>query len=386
MLAERVAVDDELLGLPRAGNLVNVCRRKNSSRTLDALSGTGGLLVGCTIQEISELVDGEVVGDGSQLINAARPLIEARAGDITFVEDERYLPRFDACGATAAIVSMTMPANGKPMIRVREPRAAFTAVYLRLHGRPNVAFSGIHPTAWVDPTATVAPDAAIGPHASIGAGCIVGARSRLHAGASLGDGCTLGEDVVLFAHVSVYEGCVIRNRVVIHANSVIGADGFGYRQQQGRHVKVPQIGIVEIEDDVEIGACTTIDRATFGTTRIGQGSKIDNLVQIGHNCQIGKHNILCSQVGIAGSVSTGDYVIMAGQVGVADHVEIGTRAQVGPQSGVPKDIPADERFWGTPARPGREQMRMLTAFMKLPELQTELRKIKRHLHLNEVDE
>jgi len=342
--------------------------------------------VACTIQEIATLVDGELVGDGAQLIYTAKPLIEAGVGDVTFIEDERYLARFRACGAAVAIVSMNIPVNGTPMIRVQEPRVSFARIYQHLHSRPKVGFAGIHPTACIDPTAIVAADAAIGPYVVVGAECTIGPRCRLHAGVTLGNYCTLGEDTELHPKVSLYDGTILGNRVVIHANSVIGADGFGYRMQGDRHVKVQQIGIVEIEEDVEIGACTTIDRATFGTTRIGKGTKIDNLVQIGHNCQIGKHNILCSQVGIAGSVSTGDFVVMAGQVGVADHVEIGNRAQLGPQSGVPKDIPADERVLGTPARPGREQLRMLTAFMKLPELQMDLRKIKRHLHLNEVAE
>lgn len=336
-----------------------------------------------TMQQLAELVEGELVGDGAQLVNAARPLIEARQGDITFIEDEKYLPRFVACGATGAIVSFSIPINGKPMIRVREPRRCFSAVYQRLHSLPPVPFRDIHPTAWVDPSAVVAPDAAIGPHASIGAGCVIGARCQIHAGVVIGNHCRLDEDVVLHGHVVLYDGCVIGKRVIIHANAVLGADGFGYRQLQGKHVKIPQIGIVEIENDVEIGASTTIDRATFGTTRIGEGTKIDNLVQVGHNCQIGRFNILCSQVGIAGSVTTGDYVLMAGQVGVSDHLNIGQRSQIGPQSGITKDVPVDVQMWGSPAVPSRERIREITSMEKLAEMRKDVKKIKKQLGLDE---
>src|SRR5205807_3439123 len=164
------------------------------------------------------------------------------------------------------------------------------------------------------------------PFAAVGEGTVVGARCRLHSGAVVGRHCRLGDDVVLYPNAVLYDGTVLGSRVIIHANAVIGADGFGYRLQNGRHVKVPQLGHVELGDDVEIGACTTIDRGTFQATRIGAGTKIDNLVQIGHNCKIGRHNLLVSQMGIAGSSTTGDYVVMAGQVGIADHIHIGDRA------------------------------------------------------------
>jgi UDP-3-O-[3-hydroxymyristoyl] glucosamine N-acyltransferase len=169
----------------------------------------------------------------------------------------------------------------------------------------------------------------------------------------------------------------------MHANSVVGADGFGYRFQNGRHVKVPQLGSVEIGDDVEIGACTTIDRGTFQATRIGAGTKIDNLVQVGHNCQVGKHNLFVSQMGIAGSSSTGDYVVVAGQVGIVDHVHIGDRVMIGGQAGVTKDVPAGLHILGSPATPEREQKRILMSLEKLPEIRRELRKIKQHLGMKD---
>src|SRR5205807_1025225 len=185
-------------------------------------------------------------------------------------------------------------------------------------------------------------------------GSILGARCQVHPGAVLGRHCRLGDDVVVYPNAVLYDGTVLGSRVIIHANAVLGADGFGYRQQSGKHVKVPQLGHVEIADDVEIGACSTIDRGTFDATRVGEGTKIDNLVQIGHNCQIGRHNLLVSQVGIAGSSSTGDYVVAAGQAGIVDHVHIGQGAVIGGQSGVSKNVPAGQRVLGAPARPERE--------------------------------
>ncbi|HSQ55637.1 MAG TPA: UDP-3-O-(3-hydroxymyristoyl)glucosamine N-acyltransferase, partial [Gemmata sp.] len=177
--------------------------------------------------------------------------------------------------------------------------------------------------------------------------------------------------------------CIIGNRVVIHANAVIGGDGFGYRTQNGSHSKVPQLGWVEIEDDVEVGAGTTIDRGTFGPTRIGMGTKIDNLVMIAHNCQIGRHNLLCSQVGIAGSCTTGEYVVMAGQVGIADHVNVGDRVLILAKSGVPSDIPSDSHMLGYPALPHKEQARVLKTLEKLPEIRKDIKRIKERLGLEE---
>lgn len=223
----------------------------------------------------------------------------------------------------------------------------------------------------------------VGPFAVVGENSEIGANTTLHAGAVVGRFCKLGDDVVLHPHAVLYDECVLGNRVVIHGNAVIGADGFGYRVQSGRHVKVPQLGWVEIEDDVEVGACTTIDRGTFGPTRIGAGTKIDNLVMIGHNCNIGKHNILCSQVGIAGSTTTGDYVVMAGQVGVADHLTIGDRVTIMAKSGVSGNISGGAQVLGMPALPHREQARIMLTMEKLPEIRKDVNRIKKHLGIED---
>src|SRR6516162_8688960 len=244
--------------------------------------------VSTTLGQLAELVGGQLVGDGGLVVNAARPLGEAGPGDITFVEDAKHAPQLRASRAGAAVVPAAGPANGKALIRVADPLAAFVAIVRHLHGRAEPPPAGIDPRAAVHPTAAIGPDASVFPFAVVGEHSVVGARCRLHSGAVVGRFCRLGDDVTLYPGAVLYDGTVLGDRVVVHAHAVLGADGFGYRFQDGRHVKVPQFGNVEIGDDVEIGACTTIDRGTFQTTRIGAGTKIDNLVQIGHNSKLGR--------------------------------------------------------------------------------------------------
>jgi UDP-3-O-[3-hydroxymyristoyl] glucosamine N-acyltransferase len=328
-----------------------------------------------TLRELAEWVRGEVVGNGGEPISDARPLTDARPGDITFVEDPKHLSAWHHSTASAAIVPVGTEVNGKPIIRVPDPLAAFALVVRRFHVRcsANVPVR-IDPTARIHPTAVLAPDATVGPYAVIGEGTRVGARASIHAGAVVGRYCVLGEDVVLHPHAVLYDDTVLGNRVIVHAHAVLGADGFGYRSTTGKHLKAPQLGCVEVADDVEIGAGSTVDRGTFGPTRIGEGTKIDNLVMVGHNCQIGRHNLLCSQVGIAGSVTTGDYVVMAGQVGVADHLTIGDRVTIGAKAGVHTDIAPDQRMLGFPVTPYHEQLRIMAAIRKLPAVLAERKK------------
>jgi UDP-3-O-[3-hydroxymyristoyl] glucosamine N-acyltransferase len=346
----------------------------------------GPTVIKLTVRQLAEWVDGEVLGDGEVPIGDARPLSEAGPGDLTFVDGDRNLSVWYACPASAAVVPAGVPLNGRPLIRVADPLAAFAQIVRQLRGVAGPADDGrIDPSARIHPTAQVGPYATVGPFAVVGEGAVIGARCHLYPGAVVGRFCKLGDDVVLHPHVVLYDGCQLGHRVIVHANAVIGADGFGYRTQNGKHVKVPQLGRVEIADDVEIGASTTIDRGTFGPTRIGEGTKIDNLVMIGHNCQIGRHNLLVSQVGIAGSCTTGDYVVMAGQVGVADHLTIGDGAVLGPQAGVPKDVPANAKMLGTPARPNKEFLRLMLSMEKLPELAREVRKLKKALGIAETE-
>jgi UDP-3-O-[3-hydroxymyristoyl] glucosamine N-acyltransferase len=317
---------------------------------------------------------------------------EAGPEDITFIESDRNARHLKTCRARTAVVPPALAArrqelkgdDGTPLtlIEVADPLTAFVALVRHLHGEPVAPPPTIDPRAAIHPTAQVGPDASLAPFAVVGEGSILGARCRLYAGAVVGRNCRLGDDVVLHSHAVLYDGTVLGNRVIVHANAVLGADGFGYRFQGGRHVKIPQLGSVEVSDDVEIGAGTTIDRGTFQATRIGEGTKIDNLVQIGHNCQIGRHNLFVSQVGIAGSCSTGDYVVMAGQVGIADHVRIEDRATIGARSGVFRDVPAGERFLGAPARQEREEKRILLSLEHLPEMRRELARILKKLGLD----
>ena len=337
-----------------------------------------------TVRDVADWVQGEVVGDPGRLIRAAKPLSDSPGiEDITVVLDEKYLSQFHASNAGAAVVELSVPLNGKTLVRVKDPLMAFVTIIQRMHVKPAPMWMGIHPTAVVHPTAEIGPDASVGPHVTIGEGTVIGARCKLLPGVTIGHHCQLGDDVSFGPHVAIYDGCVLGHRVIIHANSVIGGDGFGFRMVNGRHTKVPQVGNVEIGDDVEIGACSTIDRATFGTTRIGSGTKLDNHVQIAHNCQIGKHNVFAALVGIAGSVTTGDYVMMGGQVGVADHSRIGDRTMLGAKSGVHGDVPADQKLLGSPPIPIEEELRVMVCRRKLPEMWKDIREIKKKLKASE---
>jgi UDP-3-O-[3-hydroxymyristoyl] glucosamine N-acyltransferase len=231
----------------------------------------------------------------------------------------------------------------------------------------------------VSPSATIGSDVAIHPFVVVGDDAVIGDGCTLHPGVVVGAGCVLGRGVILHPHVVLYEGTILAEGVQIHSGSVLGADGFGYRFADGRHQKVPQTGTVEVGPDVEIGANCTIDRGTFGATTIGKGTKIDNLVMIGHNNQIGRHNLLCGQVGIAGSCTTGDYVIMAGQAGIKDHVTIGDRSIVGAKAGVHNNIPAGQNVLGSPAIPVREQRRLFQMVARLPEMHKQLKELSARL-------
>jgi UDP-3-O-[3-hydroxymyristoyl] glucosamine N-acyltransferase len=341
--------------------------------------------VSTTVRQLADLVHGKVIGDEDLAITAACPLNEARPGTITFIENDKHLHELHRCQASAVVVPAARTANGLTVIQVADPLSAFVTIVRHLHGHTAPQAHGIDPLASVHPTAQVGAEPSIFPFARIGEQSIVGARCRIHSGAVVGQRCLLGDDVVLYPNAVLYDGTVLGDRVIIHANAVLGADGFGYRLHDGRHVKVAQLGHVEIGDDVEIGACTTIDRGTFQATRIGSGTKIDNLVQVGHNCSVGRHNLFVSQMGIAGSSSTGEYVVVAGQVGIVDHVHIGDRSMIGAKAGVTKNVPPDQRMLGAPATPERDQKRILMSLEKLPEMRRDLRRIKQHLGMKDEE-
>jgi UDP-3-O-[3-hydroxymyristoyl] glucosamine N-acyltransferase len=332
-----------------------------------------------TVEQLAALVRGRLVGDGSVAIRAARPVGEAGPGDITFIENERYAKLLRGSPASAAIVGphfkRATADPGLPVIEVDDPIVAFLAVRSHLVGARTTRRAGVHALAYVAPTARLGPGVAVYPFAYVGDETEVGEGSTLYPGAVVGDRCKLGRDVVIHPNAVLYDEVTLGDRAEIHSGTVIGGDGFGYRLVDGRHVKIPQTGRVEIGDDVEIGANCTVDRATFEATRIGEGSKIDNLVMIGHNNQIGRHNLLCGQVGIAGSCRTGDHVVMAGQAGIKDRTEIGDRVVVGAQAGVHRNISSDQQVLGSPAIPVREQRRLFQLIARLPEMSRQLREL-----------
>jgi UDP-3-O-[3-hydroxymyristoyl] glucosamine N-acyltransferase len=263
-----------------------------------------------------------------------------------------------------------------PMLVVADLHGAFQKSILLLRSQmapPGLA--GIHPSANIADTAHIGSTSAVAAGVGIGEQCVIGERCVLHAGVQLMDGCVVGDDCELFPNVTLYRHTRLGNRVLIHAGAVLGAYGFGYRPQAGQHMRTAQLGWVEIEDDVEIGAGTTIDRGTYGPTRIGTGTKIDNQVQIAHNCHIGPHNLICAQVGIAGSTSTGHHVVMAGQVGVADHLQLPDNVTVGAQAGVMNNLQPGMVAFGSPAGPRRERMLELACIQRLPEMRSELKSL-----------
>jgi UDP-3-O-[3-hydroxymyristoyl] glucosamine N-acyltransferase len=336
-----------------------------------------------TASEIARFLAGEVIGDGSVVLQGFAPADRAQASDLTFAENENYFARADQSAASAIIVDGPFTSKRKVLIRVPDARIAFARVLPLFFPEPAFA-PGIHPTAIVPATAEVDPTAHIGPYCVLGEKVRIGARSVLQDGNHLGADCQLGEEVNLFPHVTLYPGTEIGNRVRIHSGTVIGSDGFGYVQDGGIHRKVPQIGNVVIRDDVEIGANVTIDRGALGPTVIGKGSKIDNLVQIGHNVTLGEHCLIVSQVGISGSTKLGNYVILAGQAGLAGHLKIGNRVSVAAQSGVMHNIPDGEKWLWTPAQPDRQAKRQMIAMQQLPELLRRVHELEKKIRLGET--
>lgn len=326
-----------------------------------------------TLFELAEMVGGQLVGDGHLHIAGAATLNEVREGEITFAESPILEPRLKQSNAAAVVVPTTYQPTGIAYIVVDDVRRAFGRIVAYFRPPRKAVPVGISPAAHISPSAILGENVEIHPGASIGDGVRIGQGSVIHSGACIMAGSQLAENVTVFPCAVLYENTVIGPRTVIHAGAVLGSYGFGYQTADGRHVQCAQLGHVQIGADVEIGAATTIDRGTFGPTRIGDGTKIDNQVMIGHNCQIGKHNLLCSQVGIAGSVTTGDYVVMAGQVGIRDHVKIADGVVLGARSGVGSDITAAGRYFGAPARPDREQLQILMAQQKIPAMRKQLK-------------
>lgn len=333
-----------------------------------------------TAAEIARVVEGEVLGDASLSLIGFAPADRAQHGDLTFAENETYFERAEGSAASAILVAGNFHSQNKTLIRVKNARVAFAKVLPLFFPEPGFA-PGIHPSAVVDKSAQVDPTAHIGPHCTIGEQVKIGARTVLQGCNCVGANSVLGEDINLFPNVTVYPRTQIGRRVRIHSGTVIGSDGFGYVFDEGAHRKVPQIGNVVICDDVEIGANVTVDRGALGPTTIGKGTKIDNLVQVAHNVNIGEHCLLIAQVGIAGSTRLGNFVILGGQVGLAGHLKLGNEVTVAAQSGVMHDIPDGEKVLGSPALPDRQAKRQYIAVQQLPDLLRRVREIEHKLGL-----
>ena len=331
------------------------------------------------LRELASHVGGEVIGDGETAIESVAPIDSAGRGDIAFIASPRYRHHLATTKASALIVSADEEEKGGTnLLRVADPYLAFAKILDLL--QPSAPHhGGRHPGSEVYEGAEVGDEVSLYPFAVVDEGASIGDRVVLYPGVYIGRNAVIGDDTLLYPNVTVREGCRIGKGVIVHANSVIGSDGFGYAGEGGRHVKIPQTGIVVIEDDVEIGACVTIDRATLGKTIIRRGTKVDNIVQIAHNVEIGEDSIVVAQVGISGSTKIGKRVTLAGQVGVVGHIEIADNVTVGAQSGVIKSLTEEGLYSGMPAMPYHQWQRTYGIVRKLPELRKRLLQLEQRL-------
>jgi len=332
------------------------------------------------VTEIARLVKGTVVGNPALVLQGVNSLAQAGPEELSFASSPKHFKEAERSRAGCVIAPPGFSAPGITVIIADRPKAAFTKAMWLFHPERYVD-TGVHPTAIVDRSATVGSEVSIGALVTVGNGAQIGDRVRIGPGSTIGDHVSIGQETLIYPNVTLYQGVLIGAHVIIHAGTVIGADGFGFVFEEGRHLKIPQLGNVVIEDDVEIGANCTIDRATFGSTIIKRGTKTDNLVHIAHNVTVGEHSLLVAQVGIAGSSKIGNYVTLAGQVGVADNVAIGDFVTVGAKSAVitGKRIEPHHTFWGIPARPIEETKRQVAALSSLPTLLKRIKELESRL-------
>ncbi len=329
------------------------------------------------VKQIADHLQAECEGDGDLEITGVAPLESASPADLAFVGNRKAVAAAKGSRAGCLLVPEDF-AQGGTLIRVRDPRAAFASVIPLLY--PSVAPpAGIQPSAVVAPDAKVSATASIGAHAIVSAGARIGERSRIGPGCAIGDGVSIGADCLLHSHVTIYAGVTIGDRAVLHSGCVLGADGFGFVRAGDHYAKFPQIGRVVIGNDVEIGANSCVDRAALGATEIGDGSKLDNMVHIAHNCRIGRHVLIAAQTGLSGGVVVEDYAVIGGQVGIGDKVRIESGAVLGSGCGIltSKIIRKGQVVWGTPARPLKEYLQQLANLARLPELREQVRELER---------
>jgi len=339
-----------------------------------------------TLGHLAEMVGGRAQGDPQLAICGADTLAEVAIGEITLVDRPEKLKRLRATSAAAVVTNEQLAAElfgtdansaHCPAIVVADVHASFAKIVVHFRPQRNRSAVGISAGAIVSPSARFGKNANIHAGVTIGDDCLIGDNTTILPGAQLLAGCEIGSDVMIGPCAVLYENTIVGDRSIIHGNVTLGAYGFGYTHVAGRHVLSAQLGYVRIGSDVEIGAGTTVDRGTYGATSIGDGTKIDNQVQVAHNCRIGRHNLLCAQVGIAGSTSTGDYVVMGGQAGLRDHIHIGAGAKLSAMAGVTNDVPEGVTYMGIPATPERDQKLKLAALAKLPEMRQEFKAMRR---------
>ncbi len=334
------------------------------------------------LSELAALLGGQwsFAGDASLRISGVASIAEAGPEEITFLGNPKYLSALRQCRAAAALVPGDFAEEVPPVVlRVANPSLAFARLVEFFAPGPLAFASGVHPTAFVGPDVRIGEGASIQPYAVLEAGAMVGAGTVVGAHCYVGHETRIGEQCFLHPRVTVAARCVVGNRVILHSGVVLGSDGFGFEWSGGKHVKIPQVGIVQVDDDVEIGANTTVDRARFGRTWIQEGCKIDNLVQIAHNVVVGRHTLLVAQAGISGSTQLGQRVTLAGQVGVAGHLEIGDGAVVSAQSGVSKSLPGGALYMGSPAQPAAEFREQVALVRRLGRLQERVQRLEKAL-------
>lgn len=333
-----------------------------------------------TLKEIAQLIDGEVVGDASAVITGISGIREAEEGDLTFLANPRYAPLMETTKATAIITSRETTKAPKPIIRAVDPSMAFAKIISILISNDQKYPVGIHPAAVVGKNVKLGRDVALQPYVVIDDDAVIGDRTIIYAGTYVGNRVKIGSDCLIYPNVAIREKVEIGDRVIIHSGTVIGSDGFGFATVNGEHHKIPQIGSVLIEDDVEIGANVAIDRARFGKTVIGRGTKIDNLVQIAHNVTVGENSIIIAQAGISGSTVVGKNVTIAGQAGLVGHITIGDNAILAAQAGVTKSVPPNMCVSGYPAKPHDKAKRLNAFLSRLPEIVDELKKLEEKVY------
>jgi len=342
-----------------------------------------------TVGALAQLVAGTLHGDPDRQISEAAPIDAAGPGSISFLADPKKTAQLATCRGSAVLVSGAVSSIDYPdhlsVVVVADPMGALSVIAEALCPSPSRPKAGVHPSAIVDPSAEIDPSASIGPYAIVEAGVQIAADAIIHSHVVVRQGCRIGRNCEIHPHAVLYPRTQLGDRTIIHAGTVLGRDGFGYRLKDGAHAKIPQLGAVRVGKDVEIGSNAAIDRATFGWTTIGDGTKIDNLVQIAHNCQVGRHNIFVAHVGISGSSKTGDYVVLAGKVGIADHVSIGPQVIVGAGTGVHADLPGPGNYLaGVPAMPEQLAKRVGVCLPELPELRKRIKAIERRLDLEDA--